>query len=63
MPNKLKTEAAQLLSQLANGRLLPAEVDKELVAELHRDGYVRKLVSNWHVTPAGALALMENAWS
>lgn len=62
MTTKLKTEAAQLLSQLADGRLLSAEVDQDLVAELHRDGYVRKLVSRWHVTPSGALALMENAW-
>jgi hypothetical protein len=62
MPNKLNPEAAQLLSKLSEGRLLSAEVDADLVAELHRDGYVRKLVSRWHVTPAGALALMEAAW-
>jgi hypothetical protein len=62
MTPRLNPEAAQLLSQLSEGRLLSAEVDKELVAELHRDGLVRKLVSSWHVTPAGALALMENTW-
>jgi hypothetical protein len=62
MPNQLNHDAAQLLHQLADGRLLSAEVDADLVAELHRDGYVRKLVSRWHVTPAGALALMEAAW-
>lgn len=62
MTTKLNTQAAQLLFQLAEGRLLSAEVDADLVAELHRDGYVRKLVSRWHVTPAGALALMEAAW-
>ena len=62
MKTRLNPEAAQLLSLLADGRLLSAEVDADLVAELHRDGYVRKLVSSWHVTPAGALALMENAW-
>jgi hypothetical protein len=62
MPSKLNAEAAQLLSQLADGRLLSAEVNADLVEELHRDGYVRKLVSKWHVTPAGALALMEAAW-
>jgi hypothetical protein len=63
MPSsKLNPDAVQLLSQLADGRLLSAEVNAELVAELHRDGYVRKLVSRWHVTPSGALALMESAW-
>jgi hypothetical protein len=62
MKTKLNPEAAQLLSQLADGRLLSAEVDADLVAELHKDGLVRKLVSSWHVTPAGALALMEAAW-
>ena len=61
--SKLNPDAAQLLSQLADGRLLSAEVNAELVAELHRDGYVRKLVSRWHVTPSGALALMESVWS
>ena len=61
--SKLNPDAAQLLHKLADGRLLSAEVDADLVAELHRDGYVRKLVSRWHVTPAGALALMESAWS
>lgn len=58
MRTKLNRDAAQLLSQLADGRLLSAEVD----ADLHRDGLVRKLVRSWHVTPAGALALMEAAW-
>jgi len=59
MPTKLNPAAAQLLAQLAEGRLLPAEVDADLVAELHRDGFVRQLVRTWHLTAAGALALME----
>jgi hypothetical protein len=57
---KLNPLAAQLLHQLADGRLLSSEIDRDLVAELQRDGYVRKLVSTWHVTAAGALALMES---
>jgi hypothetical protein len=61
MQTKLNPAAAQLLAQLADGRLLPAEIDAELVAELQRDGYVRQLVRTWHLTAAGALALMETS--
>jgi hypothetical protein len=58
---KLTPEEAQLLSLLADNKLLPGEIDADTIKVLERDGFVRRMLGTWHVTPHGALAVMSSA--
>jgi hypothetical protein len=58
---KLTSDEAALLSRLANDRLLPAEIEPELVKGLEKDGLVRRMLGSWRVTATGALAVMSHA--
>jgi hypothetical protein len=58
---KLTSAEAQLLSQLADNKLLSSEIDPVAIKELERDGLVRRMLGAWHVTPNGALAVMSHA--
>jgi hypothetical protein len=58
---KLTPAEAKLLSQLADNKLLSSEIDPEAIKVLERDGFVRRMLGAWHVTPSGALAVMSHA--
>jgi hypothetical protein len=58
MNRNLTPAELQLLSRLADGRLLASEIDPELIVELHRDGLVQQVAGRWRVSVKGALASM-----
>jgi hypothetical protein len=54
----LSAAQLQLLSDLALGRQVPADIDPALVRELERAGLLQQRLGRWRLSISGALAAM-----